>query len=140
MKTNILLTACLITIGSASYVSHAQTQQPPPPGAQEGQAPPSAPTGGGMQTPDDVVARMSGRLNLSDDQKAKITPIIADRQSGMKALMADTSSGRFQKAKKLKAIMSDSDKKIEAVLTPDQSKTYQQMIDERREQMRSRMQ
>ena len=36
--------------------------------------------------------------------------------------------------------MSDSDKKIEALLTSDQKKTYEQMKEERREQMQSRRQ
>ena len=83
---------------------------------------------------------MSNKLNLSDDQKAKITPIIADRQTQMRELMDDTSSRRLQKAQKAKSIMSDSDKKIEAVLSKDQKKTYEQMKEEMREQMRSRMQ
>jgi Spy/CpxP family protein refolding chaperone len=83
---------------------------------------------------------MSNKLNLSDDQKEKITPIIADRQAQMRSLVADTSGGRLQKARRAKSIMSDSDKKIEAVLTKDQKKTYEEMKEEMREQMRSRMQ
>jgi Spy/CpxP family protein refolding chaperone len=97
-------------------------------------------TKGGWPTPQESVNRMSSKLNLSDDQKEKITPIITDRQNQMRALMADTSSHRLQKARKAKSIMSDSNNKIEAILTKDQKKTYEQMKEEMREQMQSRMQ
>jgi hypothetical protein len=56
----------------------------------------------------------------------------------MKALMADTSSRWMQMAKKAKSIMSDSDKKIEAVLTSDQKKAYAEMKDQMKEQMQAR--
>jgi len=91
-------------------------------------------------SPDQVVSRMNEKLNLSEDQKGKITPIIADRQTQMKALMADSSGRRMQKAKKAKSIMSDSDQKIMAVLNDDQKKKYEQMKDEMRDQMRARTQ
>jgi hypothetical protein len=78
------------------------------------------------------------KLNLTDDQKSKITPIIADRQTQMRALMADSSGRRLQKARKAKSIMSGSDKKIEAVLTGDQKKTYEQMKKQPKEQSQER--
>jgi Spy/CpxP family protein refolding chaperone len=83
---------------------------------------------------------MNSKLNLTDDQKAKITPIIADRQTQMRALIADTSGRRLQKARKAKSIMSDSDKKIEAVLTSDQKKTYAEMKEQMKEQLQARRQ
>ncbi|HEY2040131.1 MAG TPA: hypothetical protein VGG95_10725 [Edaphobacter sp.] len=95
---------------------------------------------GSWPTPDEVVSRMNDKLNLSEDQKSKITPIISDRQTQMKALMADGSGRRMQKAKKAKSIMSDSDQKIMAVLNDDQKKKYEQMKDGMRDQMRARMQ
>ena len=69
-----------------------------------------------------------------------ITPIIAARQDQIRAVMTDSSSGRFQKARKMKSIMSDSDKKIESLLTSDQQAGYRQFEQERRDEMRSRMQ
>jgi Spy/CpxP family protein refolding chaperone len=112
----------------------------PTPGSQTipGESVPT--TTGGWPTPEEAVARMSNKLNLTDDQKAKITPVIADRQTKMRALMADTSGRRMQKARKAKSIMSDSDKKIEAVLTSDQKKTYAEMKEQMKEQMQARMQ
>jgi Spy/CpxP family protein refolding chaperone len=125
-------------VGSQLAMAQQQPTQPPDNQSIPSESVPE--TKGGWPTPEESVNRMNSKLNLSDDQKAKITPIIADRQNQMRALMADTSSRRLQKAQKAKSIMSDSDKKIEAVLTKDQKKTYAQVKEEMREQMRGRMQ
>ena len=138
MKSNTLFAVCLATLIGCG-VPLAKGQQPATPPT--GQSAPSASvpaTTGGWPTPEEAVARMSSKLNLTDDQKTKITPIIADRQTQVKALMADASSRRMQKARKAKSIMSDSDKKIEAVLTSDQKKTYAEMKEQRKEQMQAR--
>jgi len=134
MRSKVFLVAYLLVFGG-SCCSFAVAQQ-----EQSVQSESSPQTTGKWPTPEEAVARMSSKLNLSDDQKNKITPIIANRQAQMKALMADTSGRRMQKARKAKSIMSDSDKKIEAVLTSDQKNTYEQLKEDRREQMRSRMQ
>lgn len=140
MNSKIFLAACLaILVTTASKLLIAQQSAPSLVGHSISSES-VAETSGGWPTPEEAVARMSSKLNLSDDQKAKLTPIIADRQSQMKSLMADTSERRLQKAKRAKSIMSDSDKKIEAVLTNDQKKTYELMKEQMREQMRSRMQ
>ena len=140
MKSNILFATCLaVLIGTSS--SYAVGQQPAPPPTNQPIPSESVPTTtGGWPTPEEAVARMSSKLNLTDDQKAKITPIIADRQTQMRALMADTSGRRMQKARKAKLIMSDSDKKIEAVLTSDQKKTYAEMKEQMKEQLQARRQ
>ena len=91
-------------------------------------------------SPDEVVAKLDSKLSLSADQKAKITPIIADRQDKLKALAADTSSTRLQKAQKMKVIYDDGDTKIKAVLNDDQKKKYDEMQAEMRDQMRERRQ
>jgi Spy/CpxP family protein refolding chaperone len=140
MKSNTLFAVCLVVLIGCS-VSFAEGQQPAPPST--GQSTPTASvpaTTGGWPTPEEAVTRMSSKLNLTDDQKTKITPIIADRQTQMRALMADTSSRRMQKARKAKSIMSDSDTKIEAVLTSDQKKIYAEMKEQMKEEMQARKQ
>jgi hypothetical protein len=138
MKSGTLFAVCLAVFSGCS-MSYAGAQQLAPPSASQSIPAESVPaTTGNWPSPQEAVARMSNKLNLSDDQKAKITPIIADRQTQMKALMADTSGRRMQKARKAKSIMSDSDKKIEAVLTKDQKKTYAEMKEQMKEQMQAR--
>lgn len=137
---NILSAACLaVLIGTSA--SCAVGQQPTPPPANQPIPSESVPTTtGGWPTPEEAVTRMSGKLNLTDDQKTKITPIVAARQTQMRALMADTSGRRMQKARKAKSIMSDSDKKIETILTSDQKKIYAEMKEQMKEQLQARRQ
>lgn len=91
-------------------------------------------------TPEQVVNGLAAKLNLSDDQKAQITPIVADRQQKLRDLAADTSMRPFKKKREMKSILADSDKKIEAVLDDQQKQQYQQIEQQMREQMKQRMQ
>lgn len=91
-----------------------------------------------LPTPEEVVAKLDSKLSLSDDQKAKITPIIADRQQQMKAVAADQSGRRFQKARKMKSIYKESDEKIKAILNDEQKKKYEELEQEKREEMKDR--
>jgi Spy/CpxP family protein refolding chaperone len=136
MKLPILFVACLMAVNAPFALAQ---QQPPSTGQSVGSDSAPQPTRH-LPTPEEAVARMNAKLNLTDDQKNKITPIIADRQEKMRALMADTSGRKMRKARKAKSILSDSDKKIEAVLTSDQRKIYEQMKEEAREEMRARRQ
>ena len=83
---------------------------------------------------------LDSKLALSDDQKNKITPIIADRQEKMRALRSDTSLRPMQRRRKAKEIMSDSDQKIKAVLTPDQQQKYAEMEQQMRDEAKERRQ
>lgn len=140
MKSKILFAACLAIFINCG-VPFAIAQQPAsPPNSQSIPGESVQPTTGGWPTPEEAVARMNSKLNLTDDQKTKITPIIADRQTQMRALMTDTSGRRMQKARKAKSIMADSDKKIEAILNSDQKKTYAQMKEQMKEQLQARRQ
>ena len=103
-------------------------------------APAAAPSAASAPTPEQVVDKMSEKLSLTADQKAKITPIIADRQSKLKALEANTSLPRAQRARQARTIFTESDAKIEALLTPEQQQKYTQLKQEMREQMKERAQ
>jgi Spy/CpxP family protein refolding chaperone len=130
MKKSFLIAICLlavspisstftVTANAAVYQSVDQIPTPP--------------------SPDKVVEMMSSKLSLTDTQKTQITPIIADRQQKMATLKADTSMRKFKKAREAKSIMGDSDQKIEAVLTPDQKKKYEEIKEQMKEQMKERM-
>jgi Spy/CpxP family protein refolding chaperone len=139
MPLKFLLIATFILVSfHFSQIAYGQQASPSSDQSIPGTSTPE--TTGSWPSPNEAVAKLSSKLNLSDAQKDKITPVIADRQAQMKALMADSSGRRMQKARKAKSILSESDKKIEAILTNDQKKTYEQMKDERRDQMQSRMQ
>ncbi len=97
-----------------------------------------AQAGAQLPDPDRVMQMMTAKLGLTADQQAKIAPVIADRQQQVRALMADTSSRPFQKQRKVKEIREASDKKINAVLTPDQRKQYAELEEQMKEEMKER--
>ena len=123
MKKFLISALCLLSL-SIPQIARAQDSD-------------SRPHARNWPTPEEVVAKMDSKLSLSDEQKAKITPIIADRQAEMKAL-AQSSGRRRKKGREMKSIMSESDKKIEALLNDDQKKKYEEMEQEMRDRIRQR--
>lgn len=124
----ILFVCLLALLASAPQAAQAFQEQASSQGARR------------FPSPEEVVARLDEKLSLSDDQKAKITPIIADRQQKLKELAANGSGRRFQKARKMKAIYSESDDKIKALLSDDQKQKYSELQQQMREQMKQRRQ
>ena len=90
---------------------------------------------GGHQTPDEQVARMTKRYNLSSDQQAQIKPILANQQQQMQALRQDSSLSREDKMAKMKSIREDSSTKIQAVLNDSQKQKFAQDQQRRQQQM-----
>ncbi len=136
MKT--WMVAGVMGLGMVGIQGRAQTAPaatPAPavaPDAESSAAPRTPPS------PEKVAAMMAKKLGLTADQQAKITPIIADRQQQMQALRADTSSRPMQRMKKAKAVSEEADKKINALLTPDQQKQYAAMEEQMKEEMKER--
>lgn len=89
----------------------------------------------GRPAADRVMQVLGEKLQLDDDQKAKITPIIEARRQQVKDIQSDPSLRKLQKARKLKGILHASDKKIKALLTPDQRKEYARLEEQLRAQL-----
>ncbi len=81
--------------------------------------------GRGMMDPDQQLARMTQRYNLSTDQQTQIKPILTSTQTQMQALRGDSSLSREDRMTKMMSIRSDSSSKIEAILNPDQKKQFE---------------
>lgn len=131
MKKSVLALICLLAL-FASIPQPARAFQDTDSSAAQ-------PATRSWPTPDEVVSRLDKQLSLTDDQKAKITPIIAERQQKLQDLAA-SSGRRRRKARKAKSILEDSDKKIKAILTDEQKQKYTQMQQQMRAQMKQRMQ
>jgi periplasmic protein CpxP/Spy len=87
-----------------------------------------------------VVQYLGEKLSLSAEQKTAIAPIIAERQSKMKAALAENNAGTLQRKREMMGIFRDSDGKIKAVLTPDQQQKYTEVERQMIEQMKQRAQ
>lgn len=84
------------------------------------------------ESADQHLQMLSEKLNLTDDQKATLKPILQDQMLQMKAAREDSSLSQEQKRTKMKSIHESLHDQINAVLTPDQQAKFKQM---RQEQM-----
>jgi hypothetical protein len=84
-------------------------------------------------------AEASKRLNLTDDQQAKIKELLANNQKEMKALRGQQKDGKKENWRAAKmAQFKKLDGQILAVLNKDQQKTYAQMKEEKMKMMQTK--
>src|ERR1700726_1054617 len=102
--------------------------------SQESQAPTPDKHSGMHQgeSADQHLQMLSEKLNLTDDQKAKLKPLLQDQMQQMKAVREDSSLSQEQQRAKMKSIHESLHDQINAVLTPEQQAKFKQM---RQEQM-----
>jgi Spy/CpxP family protein refolding chaperone len=82
--------------------------------------------GRGMNA-DAQLEHMSRALNLTDDQKAKIKPILEEQSNKMHQLMQDTSISQQDKRSKFQQIHQDTMSQIKPILTSDQQQKLESM-------------
>jgi protein CpxP len=93
----------------------------------------------GMPSADDQLKHLSQKLNLSDDQQAKLKPILEDQHKQMHQLWNDSSMSRQDRFSKMRELRENADNQIKGVLNDDQQKKFDQMREEQRSHMRHRM-
>jgi Spy/CpxP family protein refolding chaperone len=67
------------------------------------------------------------KLNLTDEQRTKLKPILQDQAQQVKAVRDDTALSQEQKTAKMKAIHASFHDQINAVLTPEQQAKLKEM-------------
>jgi len=81
--------------------------------------------GGASAKADSDLANLTKTLALTDDQQAKIKPILADESAKIRASKKANASATPEDSKaKSKVIRDDANQQIRALLTPDQQKTF----------------
>jgi Spy/CpxP family protein refolding chaperone len=83
-------------------------------------------------TPEAQLDRMSSQLNLTDEQKEKIKPILEDQSRQMQALRGDNSSREDRRAK-FQEIHQGTISKIRPILTGDQQQKLDDLMKRRSE-------
>jgi periplasmic protein CpxP/Spy len=83
--------------------------------------------------PEQQLARLSQRLNLTDEQQAKIKPLLEDQHKQMMALREDSSLSREERRAKFQEIRKQTMEKMNPILTSEQQKQLQQMQQMRHE-------
>ena len=91
-----------------------------------------APRRGMMQSPQERLDAMTKALNLTDDQKAKIKPILENETKQMQDMRANTEMSREDRMTKRRDIMTKTNDDIKAVLTDEQKKKFDEMNSQRR--------
>jgi periplasmic protein CpxP/Spy len=107
-----------------------QSPQGPPPGMGEhmGHRPM-------MPSVDDQLKHMTEKLNLTDDQQAKIKPILESQRKQMEQIHNDSSLSREDRFSKMQQLRTSGDTQIKAALNDDQQKKFDKMRDEQRSHM-----
>ena len=103
-------------------------------------SPAASPATSGTTAPDgehhhhlDIMEKLKTDLNLTQDQVDKIKPILEDRRQKMMALRQDATLSGEQKRDKAKDILQSSNEQIKAILTPDQAKKFEDIMQQMRE-------
>jgi periplasmic protein CpxP/Spy len=104
---------------SQSAPSQTASPQTTPSQAAPGQAGATSEAAPGHAQPQSQAAD-DNPLNLTDEQKAKLQPIIQDENRQMEALRNDTSMTQEQKIAKANEVRQNASPKIKAILTPEQ--------------------
>ncbi|MGH9550980.1 MAG: hypothetical protein ACRD3W_16480, partial [Terriglobales bacterium] len=89
-----------------------------------------------MPTVDDQLKHLSKKLNLSDDQQAKLKPILEDQRKQMDEIRNDSSLAREDRFSKMQEARQGSDTQIKSVLNEDQQKAFDKMREEQANRMK----
>ena len=76
---------------------------------------------------------LSQQLNLTDEQKQKLKPILRDEAKQMRAVHEDSSLTPDQKRDKVRQIHKTFRPQVQAVLTPEQQEKFKNLREEARE-------
>ncbi len=95
-----------------------------------------------QRSPDDVVCMLGGRLDLTEEQKTAILPIIEESIEKRKALKDDFRSKQQERHDALRSEMEVVDDEIKTqldeILTDDQMAKYTEFKEERKQRMQER--
>jgi hypothetical protein len=115
----------LLTTGGIMFAQEPSSAPPDQNAPQAGGSGMGGHRGGHMMDPDQRLAHMTKRYNLTADQQSQIKPILQDEQQQMQSMHSDTSMSRDDKMAKMKSMHEADNQKIEAVLTDDQKQKFE---------------
>jgi protein CpxP len=82
--------------------------------------------------PELQMAELSKKLQLTDQQQKNLAPIVEQRDKQIKALKADTSTGKLQKLRKASELQENFRNQAAKILNPEQVKKLEALQAERR--------
>jgi len=135
MKLTFKLSLAALLLGwSVASLLRADAQSVPLQSGPSIQPEPSEPPAPGetpprplMMNPQRMLQKLSEQVNLTDDQKAKILPLLQAQADQLKALHDDASLSDDEKHEKMRTIMQSTRKQIGDLLTPEQKEKIKGM-------------
>ena len=94
------------------------------------------PGGRRMLSPDERLAQLTEQLDLTDEQAAKMKPIIEEQSKKQQELFESAGGDRATMRAEMTKLMEETDKRYAEVLTEDQMNEYREMRQERMRQGR----
>jgi Spy/CpxP family protein refolding chaperone len=91
----------------------------------------------GVRTVEERLEEFSKKLDLNDDQKAQVKTILESAQAETKELRQAEGSRR-EKGSRLREIGKETNGKIRAVLNDEQKKKFDELVEQKKSQMRER--
>ena len=134
----------LLSLGFGAGNAFGQDAQDAPPPQQSGQQPEQQ-SGPGMgrrmghrpmMSVDDQIQHLTKKLKLSDDQQAKLKPILEQQNKQMEQIHNDSSLSREERFSKMQGLRQSSDTQIKSVLNEEQQKSFDKMREEQRDRMK----
>lgn len=119
-----ILTMLAVLVTGLLFGQTSQAPQTSTPQSQGATAQSSA------KSPEQHLQMLSEKLDLTNEQKAKLKPILEDQAQQMKAVHDDTSLSPEQKRAKMKAMHESLHDQINAVLTTEQQAKFKQLQQE----------
>ncbi len=138
-KLNLILSMAAMLIFSAAAFAgtpqDAQSSQQPSAQSGTGQGHGAAEGHGRgmMMNADEMLEHMSKELNLTDDQKTKIKPILDEQMKQMQDARQSTSGSQQDRRAKMKQIHENTMSQIRPILNSDQQKKLDEMMSHRGE-------
>lgn len=86
--------------------------------------------GMGRQSVDDHVKMLTEKLNLTEDQQAKVKSILVEDHQQMRAIMDDSSLSQEDKKSKMHSLRDATHAKMREILNDDQKQKFDQMMQE----------
>lgn len=89
-----------------------------------------------------LLTKLQERMDLTATQVEELQPIVADHVAEQRKLMEDppkSMRGKRKLGKRMKSLQGETDKRIQALLTADQTEAYKGFWDEQRDAFRKRM-
>lgn len=117
----------LFSIGAFARVSQNGQAAQEHSGAGQGQGAGEG-RGQGMMTPEAMLDHMTKELNLTDDQQAKLKPIIEEHFKQANAVRQDASLSQEDRHTKMKQLHEDMISQARPILNPDQQKKLDEML------------